>query len=55
MSNDLDLVLICTESGNHYNHSIDTLKAGKHVVVEKPPALFPKQVIELEKIQKKKI
>ena len=27
-SDDIDLILICTESGKHYNHSLQALKAG---------------------------
>jgi predicted dehydrogenase len=52
-SSDVDIVLICTESGNHYSHSLAALEAGKHVIVEKPPALIPSQIIKLEQIAKK--
>lgn len=50
----LDVVLICTESGKHYLHAMTALKAGKHVIVEKPPALIPEQILELEQIAKEK-
>ena len=53
-STDLDVVLICTESGKHYYHALAALNAGKHIIVEKPPALIPQEVIELEKIARKK-
>lgn len=53
-SNDLDLILVCTESGNHFKHSKKALNAGKHVIVEKPPALTPLQIIEIDRIAKKK-
>lgn len=33
---DLDAVSICTPSGMHAEHAMDALRAGKHVVVEKP-------------------
>lgn len=51
-ASDVDTVLICTESGKHFAHALAALKAGKHVITEKPPALLPKQVVELEKIAK---
>lgn len=36
---DIDVVTICTPSGNHPEIGIDAARAGKHVVVEKPMAL----------------
>jgi len=36
---DVDLVAILTESGNHAKHTIHLAKYGKHIVVEKPMAL----------------
>ena len=53
-SKEVDIVLICTESGKHYSHSLAALEASKHVIVEKPPALIPNEIIELEQIAKKK-
>jgi predicted dehydrogenase len=53
-SANLDVVLICTESGKHYDHALAALKAGKHTIVEKPPALIPEQVVELEKMAREK-
>jgi UDP-N-acetyl-2-amino-2-deoxyglucuronate dehydrogenase len=41
---DFDVVYIATESGNHFEHAREALEAGKHVIVEKPPALLPEQV-----------
>ena len=35
----LDLVVVATESGHHARISIDVLKSGRHVIVEKPMAL----------------
>ncbi len=37
---DLDVVNVCTPNGYHAEHSLLALKAGKHVVCEKPMALF---------------
>lgn len=36
---DIDVVNICTPSGMHAAMTIDALRAGKHVIVEKPMAL----------------
>ncbi len=36
---ELDIVSVCTPNGLHAKHSIEALKAGKHVLCEKPMAL----------------
>jgi predicted dehydrogenase len=36
---DIDVIVILTESGNHADHVIQLSKYGKHIVVEKPMAL----------------
>jgi predicted dehydrogenase len=36
---DLDVVAVCTPNGLHPTHSINALKAGRHVICEKPMAL----------------
>ncbi len=36
---DIDVVTVLTESGNHAKHVINLAKYGKHIVVEKPMAL----------------
>ncbi len=51
---DVDVILIATESGNHHRHVQAALNAGKHVIVEKPPALLPDQVLKDEKLAAEK-
>ena len=53
-SSEIDVILICTESGKHYHHAMTSINAGKHVIVEKPPALIPEQIKELEKLSSSK-
>jgi len=48
--NDVDVVIILTESGNHYEHTKRALLAGKHVIVEKPPAMLPPEVRECQEL-----
>jgi len=36
---DVDVVVVLTESGNHANHVVNLAKYGKHIIVEKPMAL----------------
>jgi len=49
---DIDVVSICTESGYHARHAIDSLRRGKHVLVEKPMALSIKEADEMIKLAK---
>lgn len=51
---EVDVVLIATESGNHFQHSRAALEAGKHVIVEKPPALLPDEILENENYAKQR-
>jgi predicted dehydrogenase/threonine dehydrogenase-like Zn-dependent dehydrogenase len=44
---DVDLVLITTRHNLHATMVIETLKAGKHVFVEKPLAITPSQLTEI--------
>lgn len=41
---DVDVVCICTPSGDHPRHGIDVARAGKHVVVEKPIGLTLEEI-----------
>lgn len=46
---DIDVVVVCTPNGLHAAHTIKSLKAGKHVLCEKPMCLTTKEGIELVK------
>jgi len=38
---DLDAVCVCTPSGMHADHAVTALRAGRHVVIEKPMDITP--------------
>lgn len=46
----VDACVVATDSGSHYKIAIDCLKAGKHVLVEKPMALSITEANEMIKI-----
>ena len=50
----LDVLLILTESGKHFEHARDAISAGIHVIVEKPPCMFPEQISELSALAKER-
>ncbi|CAM4119802.1 Gfo/Idh/MocA family protein [Lederbergia lenta] len=50
---DLDGVSVCTPNVAHHRTSIDSLRAGKHVLVEKPLAVTLEQSIEMVQEGKK--
>jgi predicted dehydrogenase len=44
---DIDLVAIATPSGMHFEHAMEVMQRyGKHVIVEKPTFMRPKQMID---------
>ena len=51
---DIDLALICTPGGLHYENSKIFLENNIHVLCEKPLALKTKHIIELNELAKKK-
>ncbi|MBW1887286.1 MAG: Gfo/Idh/MocA family oxidoreductase [Deltaproteobacteria bacterium] len=53
-SSEIDAILIATESGKHFKHSYEVLAAGKHVIVEKPPSLFPQEILDAEQFAKER-
>ena len=50
---EIDLFLVLTPSGLHYEHTRKILESGHHVLVEKPATLIPEHSIILEKLAKK--
>jgi len=58
LSQDLDLIAICTPNGFHKAHSLKALEAGHHVICEKPFALTSsdcQEMIAMAASKKKKI
>ena len=53
-SREIDAVLVATESGKHFKHAYEALAAGKHVIVEKPPCLFPQEIFDTERFAEEK-
>ena len=47
------LVIILTPSGKHFEHALISLKNGFNTLVEKPPTMLPKQILELHELAKK--
>jgi predicted dehydrogenase len=45
-----DAIFVCTPHEFLYDYSLKALQAGKHVLIEKPGAVFSHQLIELQKI-----
>ncbi|MDI3472572.1 MAG: UDP-N-acetyl-2-amino-2-deoxyglucuronate dehydrogenase [Thermotogaceae bacterium] len=52
--NDIDAVVIATESGKHYQIAIDAMNHGKHVLVEKPMALSTREMDEMIELSESK-
>ncbi|MDK2900124.1 MAG: UDP-N-acetyl-2-amino-2-deoxyglucuronate dehydrogenase, partial [Thermosipho sp. (in: thermotogales)] len=51
---DIDAVAIATDSGSHYEITMESLLNGKHVLVEKPMALSTKHADEMINLSKEK-
>lgn len=49
---DVDAVLVATESGSHDAVARSALQQGKHVIVEKPPAMIPDEILTTERMAK---
>lgn len=50
---ELDLIVVCTPNASHFSMVKESLKAGKHVIIEKPFTPTAKEADELIKIAKK--
>lgn len=47
---DVDIVYISTTHNFHAQNTIDALKAGKHVLCEKPMAISPEEILEMTRV-----
>ena len=47
LEEEIDIVDICIPSGLHYQVTLDAIKAGKHIIVEKPLAINLRQADEM--------
>ena len=49
----INLVVICTPSGMHYEHAVDIISNyNKNIVIEKPTFMNPKDLIKVDKLSK---
>jgi len=49
---EIDVVSICTPSGLHADMAVQALRAGKHVLVEKPMDIAVDKILEIEKARR---
>lgn len=54
MRNIIDLIIVLTPSGNHYQHSKLALENNFNVLCEKPATMIPKECLILERLSKQK-
>ncbi len=53
---DVDVVVVCTPHNMHTPYVVAAAEAGKHVIIEKPPALTPQDVRkQIEAVRKNKV
>ena len=55
MHPEIDLVVVATPSGMHYEHAMDMLSYGKSVVIEKPTFMKSSQLLAAYDKQRKRI
>ena len=46
---EIDIVSVCVPSGDHARLAIQALRAGKHVLIEKPMDITVDRILEIEK------
>ncbi|WPE17745.1 Gfo/Idh/MocA family protein [Candidatus Thioglobus autotrophicus] len=46
----IDIVVIATPSGMHFEHAVDIIRRNKHVIVEKPTFMTPEQLQDAYKL-----
>ncbi len=51
---DAEMILVATRSTDHAKHTLQCLKAGKHVLVEKPAAMNLKQMDQMLRLARRK-
>jgi predicted dehydrogenase len=53
---DVDIVAVCTPHNVHTEYVVAAAEAGKHIIIEKPPALTPEDVLkQREAVKKNKV
>jgi len=50
---DVDIVAVCTPHNAHTQYVVAAAEAGKHIIIEKPPALTPEDVLKQRNAVKK--
>ncbi len=48
---DIDAISVCTWNNSHARITVDALRAGKHVLCEKPPAMTVEEALEMQKAE----
>lgn len=48
---EIDIVSVCVPSGDHARLAIQALRAGKHVLIEKPMDITVDRILEIEKVR----
>ncbi len=52
LQSDIDIIYVLTPVEMHHEHAIQALRAGKHVLVEKPVGMNIEQIKEMDKVAK---
>lgn len=52
-NDDIDIIYVASPNGLHYKQSLEAIKAGKHVLIEKPMSLLPEEIDDLYTLAKK--